>query len=306
MMESSTQEPICIWDAGAELGEGAFWHEQEQAFYWVDIIRSQLHRYRLLEQGEPQKESWDYPGSLSSVIACKEGGLLATFANGVSHLNVDTGKVTELHSVESELPNNRFNDGCADTRGNYWFGSMDDLQRDNSGCFYRLNAEEKVEKVTQLGQICITNGPTFSADGQWGYFTDTVAGKIFRVPLSDKGISGKPELHIQFGENDGHPDGMCTDTEGFLWVCHWGGARVTRFSPEGEIDQVIKLPVPNVTKCAFGGPDLKTLYITTAASGLTEDEKAQAPLAGGIFSVKVEQQGFTFPAVSSAITQIAN
>jgi xylono-1,5-lactonase len=302
-MANATQLATCIWDAKAELGEGAFWHEQEQAFYWVDIIRSQLHRYRQSSDGESQKESWDFPGSLSSVIACSEGGLLATFANGVAHIDVDTGEVTELHNIESELANNRFNDGCADTRGNYWFGSMDNLQSNNSGNFYRLRATGEITQITQFNDICITNGPTFSADGLWGYFTDTVAGKIFRVGVCDTGINGDPELHIEFGEGDGHPDGMCTDSEGFLWVCHWGGARVTRFNPAGEVDRVVSLPVPNVTKCAFGGPDLKTLYITTAATGLSEQEKTHAPLAGGVFTIELEQQGFVFPAVSTQRSQ---
>lgn len=290
----------CIWDAKAQLGEGAVWHQGEQALYWLDIINSKLHRYQPDKQGEAMRKTWQFSNNISSVVPCLEGGLLATFKNGVSHINLSNNEVTPICELEKDLPNNRFNDGCADTRGNYWFGSMDDKQIDDSGAFYRFNSGsvKQAEKLSQLGDICITNGPTFSQDGHWLYFTDTVAGKIFKAALGDDGAIGAKQLHIHFTDAEGHPDGMCCDTQGYLWVCHWGGARVSRFDVEGNLVSVIKLPVPNVTKCCFGGPDLKTLYITTAATGLSEAQLEEVPLAGGLFAVEVKQQGFVYPNVS--------
>ncbi|WP_114325660.1 SMP-30/gluconolactonase/LRE family protein [Candidatus Colwellia aromaticivorans] len=300
----------CIWDAKAQLGEGAVWHEGEQALFWVDIINSKLHRYKVDKQRIEVHKTWAFSNNISSVVPCAEGGLLATFRDGVAHINLKNSQVIPLCELEKELVDNRFNDGCADTRGNYWFGSMDDKQTDASGAFYRFNAHsndnadndtdtnKQVEKLTQLGEICITNGPTFSQDGHWLYFTDTMAGKIFRARLGDDGAIGKKELHIHFTQDQGHPDGMCCDTQGHLWVCHWGGARVSRFDSKGNLVSAIKLPVPNVTKCCFGGPNLNTLYITTAATGLSEAQLQETPLAGGLFAIELEQQGFVYPDVS--------
>ena len=112
------------------------------------------------------------------------------------------------------------------------------------------------------------------------------------------GEIGNPEAFIVFDESDGYPDGMCTDKDGYLWVCHWGGFRVTRFDHAGHIDQVIDLPVPNVTKCTFGGENMNTLFISTAAKGLSEQQRLQFPLAGGLFAINLDQQGFSFPAAS--------
>ncbi|WOH38163.1 SMP-30/gluconolactonase/LRE family protein [Thalassotalea fonticola] len=288
----------CIWDAKAQLGEGAVWHEVEQTLYWVDIINSKLHSYKRDEKDLEVRKTWSFPGNISSVVPCTEGGLLATFKQGVAHINLKHSKVTSICGLEQELPDNRFNDGCADTRGNYWFGSMDDKQVDASGAFYRFSAEQQAEKLSHLGEICITNGPTFSQDGAWLYFTDTMAGKIFKAQLSNDGSIGQKQLHIHFTEDEGHPDGMCCDTEGHLWVCHWGGSRVSRFDPDGNLVKAIHLPVPNVTKCCFGGPTLNTLYITTAATGLTEQQLQEFPLAGGLFAVEVAQQGFVYPSVA--------
>jgi sugar lactone lactonase YvrE len=284
----------CIWEAGAELGEGVFWHGEEQALYWIDIIASRLHR--LSQNGE--QHSWHFPGSLSSAVPCIEGGLLATFQTGLAHIDLAAETVTSLIALEQDLPGNRFNDGCSDTRGQYWFGSMDNDQTQASGRFYCLDNHGQVKRLDAFGHMTITNGPTFSLDGQWVYFTDTVAGKIFRAELDQQGRPAKPILHIAFGKNDGHPDGMCTDTAGGLWVCHWGAARVSRYNASGELDQAYPLPVPNITKCCFGGANMQTLYITTAATGLDAEELDRYPLAGGLFAVDVPYTGVAAVPVS--------
>ncbi|WP_286272844.1 SMP-30/gluconolactonase/LRE family protein [Thalassotalea hakodatensis] len=288
----------CIWDAKALLGEGVVWHQEQNCLYWLDIFNSQLHCYKPNVNTVEQKTTLQLSDNISSVIPCSDGGLLASFRDGISHINLENNEVTSICSLEAELPNNRFNDGCADTRGNYWLGSMDEQQTNNTGRFYRYNSQTGVEKLSQLGEICITNGPTFSQDGKWLYFTDTMEGKIFQAELFVNGDIAEPQLHIQFDEQDGYPDGMCCDTQGNLWVCHWGGSRVSCFNPQGQLISEIKLPVPHVTKCCFGGADLSTLFITTAATGLTEEELEQFPLSGGLFAVDVEQQGFVYPLVN--------
>lgn len=291
-------EARCIWDAKAELGEGVFWHPQEKAVYWVDIVQSMLHRL----SGNDIKDSWHFPGRASAVMPCEGGGCLATFENGLSHIDLEREQVTPLLSLEADQPNNRFNDGCTDTRGQFWFGSMDDLQQQRSGRFYRLDRAGKVHCLENFGSVCITNGPAFSTDGAWVYFTDTIEGKIFHAPLDGEGVPGEPQLFIDFTPFEGYPDGMCTDTDGGLWVCHFSGARVTRFNAQGKVDKVIALPVPNITKCAFGGEDLQTLYITTAALSLDEDQRAHFPLSGGLFAIDLSYQGREI--VSSAMPKL--
>lgn len=283
----------CIWNEQAELGEGVFWHEREQAIYWVDIIQSKVHR--LAKNRSP--ESWNIPGQTSAIVPCEEGGLLAAFENGLSHIDLVSETVTPLVLLEDGIPHNRFNDGCSDTRGNFVFGSMDDRQLDATGSFYRLNRSGTVTILESFGKMCITNGPAFSTDGNWIFFTDTVAGKIFRAPLDGEGSPGRPELHIDFSNYAGHPDGMCTDTEGGLWICHFAGSRISRFREDGTLEREILLPVPNVTKCTFGGKALRTLYITTAATGLDESQRRQFPLSGGLFTVETTFQGVPTVAV---------
>lgn len=277
----------CVWDAKAELGEGVFWHVEEQAVYWVDIIGSYLHCL----SSDGSKRSWCFPGFVSAVMPCESGGLLATFENGLSHIDLKSESVTPLFPLETELCDNRFNDGSSDTLGQFWFGSMDDKQSDPSGRFYRMDRSGNVEQLDSFGEVCITNGPAFSTDGAWVYFTDTLGQKIHRAPLDENGLPGAPEKHIDFKEHPGFPDGMCADTEGGLWVCHFGGSRITRFLANGEVGHVMDMPVPNITKCAFGGPALQTIYITTAATALDEGQRKEYPLSGGLFSVDTPYKG---------------
>lgn len=288
-------ELICVWDAKAELGEGPVWHQEEQALYWVDIIQSNLHRFRFDRQGNEYQHSWHFSGQLSSVVPAKRGGLLATFDTGVFHISLNTQKKTPIQLIEQDITNNRFNDGCCDTHGNYWFGSMDTNQTNETGSFYRLNNNGKLNNLPKLGQCAITNGPTFSQDGKYIYFTNTLAKTVFQGCLDNKNDITNIQAFIQFGEDDGHPDGMCVDTEGFLWVCHYGAGKVSRFNRQGESVKTIKLPVPNVTKCCFGGNTLNTLFITTAINGMPKAEQLDYPLSGGLFSIDIEQQGFVYP-----------
>ena len=291
----------CVWNGKAELGEGVFWHEKEQAVYWVDIIQSNLHRLA----ADGSTDYWHFPGQISAVVPCSTGGLLATFEDGLSHLDLDTATVSPLVSLETELPDNRFNDGSSDTHGQFWFGSMDGNQRDSSGSFYRMDCNGDVARLDSFGQVCITNGPSFSTDGQWIFFSDSAQRTVYRAHLEADGRPGKPELYLRFEEQDGYPDGMCTDTEGGLWVCHFAGSRVTRFLADGKVSQVIDMPVPNITKCAFGGPNLQTLYIITAATSLTEEQREEYPLSGGLFAINLPYSGTAQVAVVRASGKIS-
>lgn len=277
----------CIWDAKALLGEGVIWHPDENAVYWLDIVKSVL--YRLDESGN--KSQWQLHDNPSAIVPCRQGGLLATNRHGVCHIDTGRGAISKRIGLESELASNRFNDGTSDALGQFWFASMDDSETANTGAFYRLTTAERVECVDVFGKACITNGPAISTCGSWIFFTDTLEKKIFRAPLNKDGSPGKPMLFIDFTPYSGYPDGMCTDSQGGLWVCHFGGGRITRFNESGASDTTLMVPVPNVTKCTFGGNNMQTLYITTAAKALSDTERERYPLSGGLFSVDVPFSG---------------
>lgn len=284
-------KPSCIWDAGASLGEGVIWYPPQQRVFWVDILKSRLYA---LGPGDV-REQWELSGNISAMVPCEQGGFLTTLRDGVYRLDLTGPTLTHLIPLEVDMPGNRFNDGYGDTRGNFWFGSMDDGHVKASGRFYRLDSDGQVHPIDEFGAFCITNGPAFSADGRWVYFTDTVNKMIYRAPLSDEGKPGMPEVFIDFHPYAGHPDGMCADTEGGLWVCHFGGAQISRFLPSGTCNYVVRMPVPNITKCCFGGPDMGTLFITTANGGTRNDD---VPLAGGLFALEVPFRGFAVTPVS--------
>ncbi|MEH6551735.1 MAG: SMP-30/gluconolactonase/LRE family protein [Pseudomonadales bacterium] len=286
-------EVQCLSDTASDLGEGVFWHEAEAAVYWVDIMQSYL--YRLTASGE--LESWHIPGQISAVVPCSSGGLLATLENGLVHIDVNTQTTRLIRPLETDIPDNRFNDGCSDSKGQLWFGSMDKQQQHKSGQFYRMNNAGEISSIPSFGKHIITNGPAISCDGHWVFYTDTMEQSIFRASILVDGSPGESEVHINFDDQPGYPDGMCTDTDNGLWVCHFGGSRVTRFTAEGIKDFHIDLPVPNPTKCAFGGKELQTLYITSATEGLDEQQRKNYPLSGGFFAVELSQQGIAMPAV---------
>jgi len=280
-------EVNCLWEARARLGEGVLWHPAEECVYWVDILESTLHRLGM----DGARRSWRFPGAISAVVPCIGGTMMATFRDGLYQLDLDAESATRLLQLESDLPGNRFNDGAVDTRGAFWFGSMDEGERAQTGQFYRLSCAGELERLDQLGRFCITNGPAFSLDGRWVYFTDSVERRIYRAPLDARGRPGSRQTFVVLGEDDGHPDGMCTDSGGGVWVSHFGAGRVTRFTADGDVDRVLDVPAPNVTKCAFGGTDYATLYITTARKGLSAAQLERYPLSGGLFAAGVESSG---------------
>ncbi len=280
----------CIWDAGATLGEGPVWVARDKALYWVDIKQSFLHRYSVTDGAQ---KSWRYPGQISSVAPHFKGGFIATFSNGVYYLDIETGSTTLIADPEKGLPGNRMNDGCCDMHGNFWFGSMDDACRENSGTFYRMDNDGQCRAV--INGFAVTNGPAFTEDGKTIYYTDTNNRTVYQAGLGKEGNLSDKKIFVRFSETEGRPDGMCLDLENYVWIAHWGGSRVTRFTPDGEVERIIDIPAPNVTKCVFGGPEMKTLYITTARIDMSDQDLEIYPMAGGLFCCEVDVTGFSYP-----------
>lgn len=293
MVESAANEKpylvTSVWDAKAELGESPVWHEDEQALYWVDILANTLYRYH---PAENLKASWKFASHISAVAPCKNGGLIAAFADGIKFININSGETSFVVDPELSLTQNRLNDGCCDNNGDFWFGSMDLQESEPSGSFYRLNSQLRCDKV--LSNFVISNGPAFSPDGKTIYLTDTLQRTIISASINnadDTPVLENLDVFAKIPKEMGYPDGMAVDSDGYLWVALFAGARIIRLNPDGQVMQTIDMPVPNITKCCFGGTDLKTLFITTAAKGLSKEDRMAYPLAGNLFSVQVDATG---------------
>ena len=244
----------CIWRARAEIGEGSLWDEKTNRLYWVDIPRGELHRFSPAGGSDELLLAADEP--LGTVVLGENGTPLGAWASGLYH--VADGRRTLLTPAPDPRPTLRFNDGKCDPVGRLWVGTMTtDNGQTGTGNLYRVDGDQ---------------------------FTPMVRGT--RI---SNGIVWSPDRRTIVTIDRGGPDGMTIDSEGMLWVAQWGGSQVGRWNPAtGQKLAQVDLPAVQVSSCAFGGPGLAALYITTAAIGT--DERAQ-PLAGSLFAVETGTTG---------------
>jgi sugar lactone lactonase YvrE len=278
-----TAEPTCVWDLKATLGEGPIWHGA--SLWFVDIKQRKIHNYN---PTSGDRFSFDAPDQVTFLAPLPDaGGFVVGLKSGLHRFHPETG-FKSLVEVEDPALDNRPNDATVDAQGRLWFGTMHDGEENKSGALYRMDAEG----VARMDQdICITNGPCVSPDGKTFYHTDTLEKTVFAFDLAADGTLSNKRVFAQITEDDAYPDGSVVDAEGHVWTALWGGFGAIRFSPAGEVVDRVKLPAPNVTKACFGGPDLKTLYFTTARKGLSDETLAQYPLAGGLFAIQVDVAG---------------
>jgi xylono-1,5-lactonase len=285
----------CVWPVGAILGEGPVWSAAEQALWFVDIKAPAIHRFH---PGSGAQQSWPAPARVGFVLPARGGSMIAGLKTGLHRFNPETGNFTLLHVVEPHAPNNRLNDGFVDSQGFLWFGSMDDNEEEPSGALYQLNDTGCIRR--DPGYV-VTNGPAESPDGSVLYHTDTLAGMIYTFDRTRTGILSNKRVFARFPPGGGFPDGPIVDAEGCVWTGVFGGWGLQRYSPQGELLQTIRLPCSAVTKAAFAGDDLRTLYITTAHVALDAEQRKQQPLAGGLFRTRVEVPGLPQGIVSHGI-----
>jgi sugar lactone lactonase YvrE len=275
----------CVWDVGAHLGEGALWHAATRSVYFVDIKGRRIHR---CAADGSARTSWEAPGQPGFVVPTENGGLVCALEDGLYRLDGASGAFTLLRRIEDELPGNRFNDGHVDAGGNLWFGSMDDAQAAPTGALYRLDRNGSLARLDD--GYFITNGPAISPDGKTLYHTDTPLRRVYAFDLHPDGALAGKRVFLQLPEGS-RPDGMAVDSEGCLWIALFGAGRIERYTPAGRLVGSVHFPCTNITKLAFGGDDLRTAYVTTAWKGLSPAQRAQQPLAGGLFAFRVETPG---------------
>jgi L-arabinonolactonase len=270
-----------------KLGEVPVWDVSEQAIYWVDIEGKQLQRYH-----EPSGElkRWYFPERIGSFALRERGGLVCAFESGIAFYDLDTHAIDWIAKPEAKKIRNRFNDGKCDRKGRFWAGTMDDRLTDHTGALYRLDPDLSVHLMeTDIG---ISNSLAWSPDNRIFYFADTMDQTIYAYDydLPSGAISGR-RVFVTTHADPGSPDGSTIDAEGYLWNAQWDGWRLVRYSPDGRVDRVIDLPVQKPSSCMFGGPQLRTLYVTTAIWDHTAADLAKQPWAGSLLAVEVDVPG---------------
>lgn len=279
-------EPKSVWDVGAELGEGPVWVERDRALWFTDIKQRKVHRY---DPASGARRSWDAPAQIGFLLPAQSGGFVAGLETGLFRFDEQSGVFALLAEVEPDLPGNRLNDAATDPKGRLWFGTMDDGESGASGSFYRW--DDRGVSPTGLASIPITNGPALSPDGSVLYWVDTVANTMGACEVRLDGALGPSRPFLSLDPSEGHIDGPSVDSEGCVWIGLYGGWEARRYSPRGELLTSVRFPTANVTKLGFGGPDLRTVYATTARHLLKPTQIEAQPQAGHLFEFRVDVPG---------------
>lgn len=283
----------CLVTGPYKLGESPIWSIEQQKLFWVDGRAPAVLSY------EPQTgavEQWPAPATIGSIGLRRSGGLIAALQTGFHAFDFATGAFTPLADPESDMPENRFNDGRCDRRGRFWSGTMNDSRREPTGSLYRLDPDLTVTHIH--GDMVVPNSICWSLDDKTMYLADTYRHHILAYDFDiDSGTIHNPRMFVDATSGHrGRPDGSTVDSEGFVWNAEYAGGCVIRYAPDGRIDRVIDMPVSQPSSVAFGGPDLETLYITSATQRLSEADLASQPLAGSLFAVDVGVRGVPEPA----------
>jgi D-xylonolactonase len=278
--------PVAVCTVGATLGEGPIWIGRDRALWFVDIKKHLIHRF---DPATEALRSWEAPEQVGWVLPADDGGMVAGLQSGLYRFDPEGGGFTPLATVEADRPDNRLNDAVTDPRGRIWFGSMDDTEQQTTGDYYRFEKGEV--SPAGLPSVGITNGPALSPDGRILYHVDTLGGLIHACDVGEDGALGPSRQFVRVAPEEGYPDGPTVDSEGCLWIGLFLGWQARRYSPQGELLETVRFPVSNITKLAFGGDDLRTVYATTAQLHLKPDDLVRQPEAGHLFAFRADVAG---------------
>jgi sugar lactone lactonase YvrE len=278
-----------VLDARATLGECPRWSSRESRLWWVDIAGRAIHRF---DPASGHDERWALPSAPGCLAFARSGGLVVALRDGFHRFDSATGRLAALAPAPYDARDFRFNDGRCDAAGRFWAGAMYEPrthERASMYCLERGALREAWGPAQGLG-VKVSNGLAFSADGRALFQSDTPGHVIWRFDFDV--ATGEARNSPAYG---GRPDGACLDRDGFYWSAQYEGGRVLRFAPDGSIDAVLRVPVRRPTMVAFGGPDLATLFVTTAREGASEAELAEFPHSGGLFALETGHAGLPEP-----------
>ncbi len=269
----------------ADLGEGPIWDYTTGALYWVDILNGVIY-----SEGKDGEKSFNVNGEVTSVSPAKDGNLMATINLSFYKIDIRDNKYAKVIDLTDEPQTNRFNDGKCDQRGRYWAGTMDKGEKLPVASLYVL---ESGTVRREMSGLTISNGLGWSPDSRYMYLIDTPTRKVWKFLFDiDKGKISQREIAVDFGDLPGVPDGMTVDSEGMIWVAHWGGGMISRWNPYSKkLLKTIAIPAKNVTSLTFGGKDMKTIFITTARHNMSKGELEAQPNAGSVFMLHSDVVG---------------
>jgi sugar lactone lactonase YvrE len=279
----------CVAPTGDRCGEGAVWSAAEKAVYWTDINRFLIRRY---DEASGSVRSWifDEPVVAIALTSRADTMLVALASKLILWKPLADSRIDHGFSLDG-FPEVRLNDGRPDPHGNFWVGSMKNNVLPDGELGEVGKGLGKLFRVTPDGAVTvwrdnlgISNTLVWAPDGSCFYFGDTLENAIYAYDYATGAIANERPFFTGF--NRGSPDGSSIDAEGFVWNCRYGGRCIVRVAPDGRVDRVIDMPVENITTCTFGGEDLRSLYITTAASAVRGDR-----LAGSLFRLRVDVPG---------------
>jgi sugar lactone lactonase YvrE len=272
---------------GAELGESPVWDERSGCLWWVDIKRGLVHRHGA--DREDAGDAYRDIGEEVGAVALREGGgLVLAVRSGVLVLDDLAGEPRVLADIG--VPGVRFNDAKCDPAGRLWAGTLADDGRAGGGRLYRVEPDGSA--TVALDRVTVSNGLDWSLDGRTLYHVDSATQRVDAIGFDlERGTLGKRRPLIEVRADEGIPDGLTVDADGFLWLALFGGGAVLRIAPDGSRERTVHVPISHPTSCAFGGPDLTDLYITSAAKDLSPAERLGQPRAGAVLRMRLGVRG---------------
>ncbi len=278
----------CVVESHSLLGEGPLWDSREECLWWVDIEGQKIHRY---DPALEEDRSIETKGRPSTIVPRESGGVVFTMEQEVLALDFEADEISVLARIPDASPAVRFNDGKCDPAGRLWAGTMGSKDGEGIGALYCIDTDLSFRRMVE--GVAVSNGIVWSSDQSTLYYIDTFTREVaaYDYDVASGDISNR-RVAVLIEEELGFPDGMSIDENGMLWIAHWGGAAVRQWDPlSGKLLQSLSVPARHVTACAFGGENLRDLYITTATSGFSKEDLLIQPRAGNLFMYETEVAG---------------
>jgi sugar lactone lactonase YvrE/DNA-binding IclR family transcriptional regulator len=281
----------CVLPATAFMGDSPIWCPDRKALLWVDILAPAI---QLFDPKSGGRQVAVPPHVVGALALARGGRLLLALQNGFFLFDPASGGYQPLGDPEADRPDNRFNDAKLDRRGRLVAGTMHMARARGMGSLYRLDPDGRVTRLDQGLDLC--NGIAWSLDDRRMYLADSVAQRIYLYDWDQEtGTPSNRRVFVEIPAARGEPGGLTVDAEDHLWCSFWDGWCVQRFDPDGRVERVIPLPVPRPTSVAFGGPDLATLFVTSARIRMSSQQLLQAPLSGSLFAIETGIRGVPEP-----------